>query len=139
MRWVYALIICLVLAYAAHILYDAAYVWPVKQAQAEQHAKELASSMNSSNCALEVKTAQLRGELADFASTCDSDSGYQVGFGSTYRTCRLYYVFPRHRVKIDPKDTDLLNALHHCAQPSDIDAGKDAWMADPDCVCPVKK
>jgi hypothetical protein len=133
MRWFFTLLVCAAVAFTAYVLYDLAYVQPARQAETAKDEKELNNLMGSWNCSLSVQLAQVRGELADSASNCDPDTR-KTAHG--YRACRLYYSFPKHPVKIDSRDIALIKTLHHCAQPNDINADSDTWMADPDCVCP---
>jgi len=127
MRWIYVLLVCVVVGFVAYVIYDLVYAAPRRQAKADQEFKQVNISMSSWQCSLSLQLAQGRGELADSASNCDQDAR-KTG-------CRLYYRFPKHQSKIDPKDAAFIGALHHCAQPSDISMGTGAWMADPGCVC----
>lgn len=68
----------------------------------------------------EMKIAVLHGALGDYANN-----------GS-----RLYFKFGSQRVKLNAQDQALVDALHKCAQLSDVPVpgkGK-SWMADSQCV-----
>jgi hypothetical protein len=68
----------------------------------------------------EMKIAVLHGALGDYANN----------------GARLYFEFGSHKVKLDAQDKALVDALHKCAQLSDIPVpGKErGWMADSLCV-----
>ncbi|MGA8090642.1 MAG: hypothetical protein WCA10_25430 [Terracidiphilus sp.] len=119
MKWKLTLFCVAVLAILAAIFYMHRDE-EARKARTGENIKALDRDWAALISDTEMQTAVVDGALSDYAN-----SG-----------TRLYFRFGAQKAKLSAKDKRLVDALHKCAQPSDVPIpGKEkSWMADSQCV-----